>query len=84
MSLRGLSRGRRHPAPCPRAGLELPLSQVHHGFLSAYTSVRPQVLGVLDALLAGEAEPWTVYCTGHSLGGALSTLCAYDLARRTK
>ena len=30
----------------------------------------------------GEAEPWDVYVTGHSLGGALSTLCTYDVASR--
>lgn len=29
-------------------------------------------------------EGWTVYLTGHSLGGALSTLCAYDLASRSE
>ncbi|KAJ9526404.1 hypothetical protein QJQ45_009880, partial [Haematococcus lacustris] len=27
-------------------------------------------------------RPWRVYITGHSLGGALATLCAYELAAR--
>ncbi|EFN50817.1 hypothetical protein CHLNCDRAFT_141758 [Chlorella variabilis] len=56
---------------------------VHHGFLDAYASVRSEVLRLLETVLAGETEPWTLYVTGHSLGGALSTLCAYDCARRT-
>ena len=25
-------------------------------------------------------ERWSVYLTGHSMGGALATLCAYELA----
>ncbi len=29
-----------------------------------------------------EQQPWRVYVTGHSLGGALATLCAYELAGR--
>ncbi|KAL4420729.1 hypothetical protein ABPG75_010385 [Micractinium tetrahymenae] len=55
---------------------------VHEGFLEAYASVRPVVLRLLDTVLAGEQEPWTLYITGHSLGGALSTLCTFDCARR--
>ena len=30
--------------------------------------------------LEGVKEPWHVYTTGHSMGGALATLCAYELA----
>lgn len=55
---------------------------VHEGFLEAYASVRPVVLRLLDTVLAGEQEQWTLYITGHSLGGALSTLCTFDCARR--
>ena len=50
---------------------------VHGGFLDAYDSVRRAVLYCVDAL-AGPG--WTVSVTGHSLGGALATLCSYDLA----
>jgi predicted lipase len=56
---------------------------VHSGFLTAYDSVRPAVLGLVDTVLAGEeGEAWTVLLTGHSLGGALATLAAYDLSLR--
>jgi alpha-beta hydrolase superfamily lysophospholipase len=27
-----------------------------------------------------EEDRWRVYLTGHSMGGALATLCAYELA----
>ena len=60
----------------------------HQGFLAAYGSVRCSVLRVVGECLAaaanGNAEaagsPWTVLFTGHSLGGALATLCSYELA----
>lgn len=62
---------------------------VHQGFLTSYDSIRPQILSIVDALLADRMEQemntkkcWSVYVTGHSLGGALATLCAYDLAAR--
>ncbi|KDD74219.1 hypothetical protein H632_c1481p0, partial [Helicosporidium sp. ATCC 50920] len=60
-----------------------PHTWVHHGFLTAYASVRPQLLQVIADALVEEARdeaPWTVLLTGHSLGGALATLCAGDLA----
>ena len=57
---------------------------VHAGFLQAYESVRVDILQIIDALLDGEKRTWTIYCTGHSLGGALSVLCAYDLASRPR
>ena len=65
----------------------------HQGFLAAYRSVRCSVLRVVGECLAaagaaaaeGEkgsssSAPWTILLTGHSLGGALATLCAYELA----
>jgi nuclear pore complex protein Nup85 len=57
---------------------------VHSGFLTAYDSVKVKVLRLVDQLTAGATaeQPWEVYVTGHSLGGALATLCAYDLAGR--
>ena len=55
---------------------------VHSGFLNAYDSVRGPVLGLIDTALTDEKDPWTIYITGHSLGGALATLCAFDLSHR--
>jgi nuclear pore complex protein Nup85 len=42
------------------------------------------VLRLVDQLTADASyeKPWDVAVTGHSLGGALATLCAYDLAGR--
>jgi predicted lipase len=42
-----------------------------------------QVFSLLDQLVADASRgPWQVYVTGHSLGGALATLCAYELCNR--
>lgn len=43
---------------------------VHSGFLKAYKSIEVEVLGLLETMLAGEKDAWTVYITGHSLGDA--------------
>ncbi|CAA7022964.1 unnamed protein product [Microthlaspi erraticum] len=60
--------------------------QVHSGFLSAYDSVRIRIISLLKMAIgyiddAAECEDkWHVYVTGHSLGGALATLLAIELA----
>ncbi|KFK36238.1 hypothetical protein AALP_AA4G096300 [Arabis alpina] len=60
--------------------------QVHSGFLSAYDSVRIRIISLLKMAIGyiddvGELEDkWHVYVTGHSLGGALATLLAIELA----
>ena len=48
---------------------------VHCGFLIQYNSVRHQIMAYL-----GSMRPQSIICSGHSLGGALATLCALDLA----
>ncbi|EIE18845.1 alpha/beta-hydrolase [Coccomyxa subellipsoidea C-169] len=67
---------------------------VHEGFNEAYQSVKPRVLDIFDEIIgecvnsrspaAGKSndDRWRVYLTGHSMGGALATLCAYELAAR--
>jgi alpha-beta hydrolase superfamily lysophospholipase len=39
-------------------------------------------MGIVSEVLKGEGHSWHVYVTGHSLGGALATLCSYELANR--
>ncbi|KAA8490758.1 Lipase [Porphyridium purpureum] len=53
--------------------------RVHGGFADAYISVRDEVAVLVQVLLAIKQRP--VFVTGHSLGGALATLCAYHLSK---
>ncbi|CAI5477181.1 unnamed protein product [Closterium sp. Yama58-4] len=55
--------------------------KVHDGFLGGYKSVKPRLLLLLKAILASSTEKYHIMVTGHSLGGALSTLFTYDLAQ---
>ncbi|KAK1870119.1 hypothetical protein I4F81_012581 [Pyropia yezoensis] len=55
---------------------------VHFGFLRGYASVREPLLAELSALTGGLGRDWEVFFTGHSLGGALATLAAADVAAR--
>lgn len=50
--------------------------QVHKGFIDAYKSVRYQLQ---TKLLNDIASIKKIYICGHSLGGALATLCAVDV-----
>ena len=50
--------------------------RVHYGFLRAYKSVRDRVHRIATERLRGD-KPLVV--VGHSLGGALATLCAVDM-----
>jgi pimeloyl-ACP methyl ester carboxylesterase len=51
----------------------------HQGFTAIYSSARKGILSALAKL--PEHKP--LYITGHSLGGALATLCAVDVAENS-
>lgn len=50
---------------------------VHNGFYTIYLSIRDQIMKFLSD---NKDNIKYLYITGHSLGGALSTICAFDLA----
>ena len=51
----------------------------HRGFYHAYTSIRSLLVASVKRYLLQDPL-LQIVITGHSLGGALSQLCAYDLA----
>ncbi len=48
---------------------------VHRGFLDLYIPIRDRILSVVDNFLFSN-----VYVCGHSLGGALTNICLFDLS----
>ncbi|KAI8470315.1 MAG: hypothetical protein J3K34DRAFT_521444 [Monoraphidium minutum] len=73
------------PVPMFKSFKKSKETMVHSGFLTAYDSVKVKVFSLVDQITSAAApgRPWRVLVTGHSLGGALATLCAYELAGRT-
>ncbi len=70
-------------APSVSVPPSLSSSLLQQGFISAYDSVKARIFALVDDIMASDSSgPWTIYVTGHSLGGALSTLAAYELAVR--
>lgn len=55
-------------------------ARVHKGFALAYAAIAPMLLSTVKRLQEERRRP--VFITGHSLGGALSTLCSLDLNLR--
>ncbi|KAK9813880.1 hypothetical protein WJX73_003222 [Symbiochloris irregularis] len=54
---------------------------VHNGFLQSYVAVSKPLVRLLEEIMdMKDDEPWHIYCTGHSMGGSLATLAAYELS----
>lgn len=57
------------------------IPRVHSGFWEAYLTVREEIHSVLREQLV--SEPADLLVTGHSLGGALASVCALDVSIHT-
>lgn len=57
-----------------RTPFETEHGTIHKGFYKAYQSLQPQIMTVL-----GTKTQKHLWITGHSLGGALALVCAYDM-----
>ncbi|KAI8320372.1 alpha/beta-hydrolase [Martensiomyces pterosporus] len=57
---------------------QIPDSMVHHGFLTSYQAVSSKVVQRVKKL-AKEYPDYKIVFTGHSLGGAVTVLCAVDV-----
>ena len=63
--------------PISKLGGRTTGDKAHKGFYDMYCSIRDQLLDIVKENHMENSQ--TVYITGHSLGGALATLAAYDL-----
>lgn len=55
-------------------------TQIHKGFYEVYLSLRPWLWNWFKSHHNNNSEITQLFITGRSLGGALSTICAYDFA----
>eukprot|EP01138_Halocafeteria_seosinensis_P002345 gb/GECG01002402.1/.p1 GENE.gb/GECG01002402.1/~~gb/GECG01002402.1/.p1 ORF type:complete len:1093 (+),score=74.68 gb/GECG01002402.1/:1-3279(+) len=60
-------------------GFRQVLPLIHQGFWDAYQSVQVPLRNVVGSSIAQAGSKAILYCTGHSLGGALATIAAYDM-----
>jgi predicted lipase len=56
--------------------------KTHKGFHHAYTSINKDAIEIIKNELS--QAPYTVYCTGHSLGATLASLFALELKKSLK
>lgn len=72
------------PSVLPTSPASIPddSSAVHYGFLRAYLSIRDAILRAINLLTSDLEDGYSLYFTGHSLGGALATLASADFQAR--
>ncbi|MHB0958299.1 MAG: lipase family protein [Pirellulaceae bacterium] len=58
---------------------DTPHGAIHSGFNDAYASMKPQIAQIL-----AERNTTHLWVTGHSLGGAIAVVCAYDFVKSGK
>jgi triacylglycerol lipase len=58
-----------------RRAVRTPHGEVHRGFHDSYQRLKSQITSIIES-----EQPEQLWITGHSLGGALAVVCAYDLA----
>ena len=64
------------PDPTVFTGVQ---GRIHQGFFDGWSSARGIVRALLDQFPGGSRAIRALWCTGHSLGGALATVAAADL-----
>lgn len=72
--------GDHHSAAADVPALRQALPLCHSGFWGSYAPLREQLSATVRTALANAGPSAKLYCTGHSLGGALATLAACDMA----
>lgn len=60
---------------------QTPTIRFHDGFKRCYDSIWETVMELVYDITKWNAD-WTICVTGHSLGGAVATLCAFEFANR--
>lgn len=68
----------KEPVPWRHGSQTTRVPKVHQGFLMAYNSVKKKVSSRIRTLILAHPT-YSIRVVGHSLGGALATLCAMEL-----
>jgi len=54
---------------------------MHHGFFQDWQALKPRVLEIVHGMMPADPRGKPIFIGGHSLGGAVSLPCAFDLDR---